>query len=249
MIKRGVSALGKLGIVVTIMAAFGAGLLGTIYYSLRSREVNVPNVVGKDVLEGEKALDHDGLNMRRRATRYSPNAKPNTILDQSPHAGEIIKVGQTVAVVISRSSAKEGEEGLPDSSGENSAAQENNTNADVSASNPANENSNKDKSNRNSRNRNTNNSNNANNANGNRNSKNDNANRNANNANNRNGRDRNANNANANSNRGTTNSKSNTNSGARNSNSGRSNSNAATNRRAPALSTPSTGQNRNRRVP
>ena len=59
--KRAFSAIGKLGIVVAIAIAFFAALLGTIYYSLKSREVNVPNVVGKDVLDGEKALDQDGL--------------------------------------------------------------------------------------------------------------------------------------------------------------------------------------------
>lgn len=237
-IKRGFSALGKLGIIVAISVAFLAGLLGTIYYSLRSREVNVPNVVGKDVLEGEKALDHDGLNMRRRATRFSPNAKPNTILDQSPHAGEIVKVGQTVAVVVSRASAKEGEEGGSGTPDENAASEDKNTNAESTSAKNENENSNK--ANKNSRNKNSNNSNNANNSNANRNA-------NSNNANNRNAKDRNTNDrttniGNVNSNRATTNSNRNSNSGARN-------SNVDSNRRTPTVVTPSSGQNRNRRVP
>lgn len=240
MIKRAFSALGKLGIIVAIAIAFFAGLLGTIYYSLRSREVNVPNVVGKDVLEGEKALDNDGLNMRRRATRYSPNAKPNTILDQSPHAGEIVKVGQTVAVVVSRASAKEGEESSPSAE---STPEETNTNTESTTTKNDNENSNK--ANKNTRNKNSNNSNNGNTNNSNRNS-------NANNTNNRNANDRNANNRNANngannSNRSANNSNRNTNSGTRNDNSGRNSNNS--NKRAPGAATPPTNQNRNRRVP
>lgn len=241
-IKRAFSALGKLGIIVAIAIAFFAGLLGTIYYSLRSREVNVPNIVGKDVLEGEEALDRDGLNMRRRAFRYSPNAKPNTILDQSPHAGEIVKVGQTVAVVVSRASAKEGEDSVPSSSEDTVASEEKNTNTESSTSKNENENSNK--SNKNTRNKNSNNSNNsnANNSNVNRNSS-------ANNANNRNANNRNANSGVANANRGTTNSNPNTNSGTRNQNSGRNNTNSNSNNRKPVLAPPPASQNRNRRTP
>lgn len=237
-IKRGFSALGKLGIIVAIAVAFMAGLLGTIYYSLRSREVNVPNVVGKDVLEGEKALDHDGLNMRRRATRYSPSTKPNTILDQSPHAGEIVKVGQTVAVVVSRTSAKEGEEAGPATPEDNAGSEEKNTNTESTSSKNENENSNK--ANKNSRNKNSNNSNNANNSNSNRNA-------NSNNANNRNARDRNANDRTANT--GNVNSNRAANNSNRNANSAGRNSNDDSNRRTPAVVTPSSGQNRNRRLP
>lgn len=242
-IRRAFSALGKLGIIIAIAIAFLVGLFGTIYYSLRSREVNVPNIVGKDVLEGEKALYQDGLNMRRRATRYSPSAKPNTILDQSPHAGEIIKVGQTVAVVVSRSSAKEGEQGVQNSPGENASAEDNkNTNDESSSSKNENANSSKDRSNKKTRNRNSNNSNN-----GNANNTNRNRNANAKNSNNRNTNDRNANNRNANNgnvnaNRGTTNSN-------RSANSGRSNTNTGSNKRTTNTAKPPSGQNGNRRKP
>lgn len=247
-IRRGFSALGKLGIIIAVAIAFLVGLFGTVYYSLRSKEINVPNIVGKDVLEGEKALYQDGLNMRRRATRFSSSAAPNTILDQSPHAGEIIKVGQTVAVVVSRSSAKEGEEGVKNSPGENPAGEDNtNANAEESTSKNENANTNKDRSNRNTRNRNSNNSNNGNvnNTNGNRNANAKNSNnRNANNstANNRNANNRNANNGNLNTNRSTNNSN-------RNSNSGKSNSNTGSNKRTTNTATPPSGQNRNRRTP
>jgi hypothetical protein len=240
-VKRAFSALGKLGIIIAIAIAFFIGMVSTVYLSLRSPEVKVPDVVGKDVMEGEAALDKDGLNMRRRATRYSPDAKPNTILDQSPHAGEVIKVGQTVAVVISRSTAKEGESPVsaPTSAEENFGTDNQNTSESSSSSSKnENENANKEKANRNTRSKNTNNSNNsnANNSNANRNANNRNANnRNANerNTNDRNANERNVNNRNANANRAP-----NANGNVRNTNSTRNTGNANSNRRAPVLTTP-----------
>lgn len=236
--------MGRLGIIIAIVFAFFIGLVGTVYLSLRSPEVKVPDIVGKDVMEGEAALDKDGLNMRRRATRFSPDAKPNTILGQEPQAGAVIKVGQTVAVVVSRSTAKEGETPVSSQAEEKFGTEDANKNTDSTASKNDNENANKENTNKKPRNKNTNNSNNSNNAN------NGNANRNANNrnsnernANNRNTNDRNANNRNANANRSP-----NANSG-RNTNSNRSNSNSNTNRRAPVFTTPPFNPGGNPRTP
>ena len=103
------SALGKIGTIIAVAVAFVMGLTFTVYLSLRSPEVKVPDVTGKQSSTGESALESAGLNMRKRATRYSADTKPDTILDQSPRAGEVVKVGQTVAVVISRAEAREGE--------------------------------------------------------------------------------------------------------------------------------------------
>jgi PASTA domain len=215
--KRTLQALGKVGIVVAIGIAFLSGLAGTVYLSLRSAEVKVPEVVGKDRLAAESALNDAGLHLRQSATRYSAEAQPNTILDQFPRAGEVVKVGQTVAVVLSRAAAREGESSTPINTGQSNTeaekpAENQNDNTSQTANNK-NENQNKDKRTKNSNNKNANNSNNANNGNANnrnannRNAKNantPNANgeRNANapnvNANNRNANSRNANNANAN---------------------------------------------------
>ena len=103
------SAFGKLGIVALIAVAFAFGLLTTVYLSLRSPNIQVPDVAGKTYLDGEKALSKAGLDIRERAKRFKPDVPPGVILDQSPHAGEIIKAGQTVAVVVSRA-PKEGEQ-------------------------------------------------------------------------------------------------------------------------------------------
>lgn len=106
---RILSAFGKLGIVALIAVAFAFGLLTTIYISLRSPNIQVPDVSGKTYFDGEKVLSKAGLDIRERAKRFKPDVAPGVILDQSPHAGETIKEGQTVAVVVSRA-PKEGEQ-------------------------------------------------------------------------------------------------------------------------------------------
>jgi beta-lactam-binding protein with PASTA domain len=102
------SAFGKLGVVALIAVAFAFGLLTTIYLSLRSPNIQVPEVVNQTYLDGEKTLSKAGLDIRERAKRYKPGVQPGVILDQSPRPGEVIKGGQTVAVVVSRA-PKEGE--------------------------------------------------------------------------------------------------------------------------------------------
>lgn len=105
---RFISILRRLSIIVAIGATFLFGLASTVYLSLRSPEVKVPEVIGKDRFEAEQILADAGLNFRVRATRPSNQSKPNTVLFQLPRAGEVVKVGQTVAMDISRL-AKEGE--------------------------------------------------------------------------------------------------------------------------------------------
>lgn len=105
---RALSVLRRLGIIVAIAITFLFGLATTVYLSLRSSEVRVPEVVGKDRFEAEQVLADAGLNFRVRATRPSNQSKPDTVLFQLPRAGEVVKVGQTVAMDISRA-AKEGE--------------------------------------------------------------------------------------------------------------------------------------------
>lgn len=91
-----------------IAIAFLFGVVTTVYLSLRSPEVKVPDVVGKDRFEAEKILADADLNFRVRATRPSNQAKPDTVLFQLPRPGEVVKAGQTVAMDISRA-AKAGE--------------------------------------------------------------------------------------------------------------------------------------------
>ena len=106
--ERAVSVVGQGAILAAIAVAFCLGLLGTVYLSLRSPEVKVPDIVGKDRASAESTISGAGLNFRVRATRPIGNSQPDTVLLQLPGAGEMVKAGQTVAVDLSRA-AKEGE--------------------------------------------------------------------------------------------------------------------------------------------
>jgi beta-lactam-binding protein with PASTA domain len=194
--RRALSALGKVGIALSIIIIFLFGFIGTVYLSLRTSEVKVPDVLGKDRYTAETLLNGIGLNIRVRGTRPSTEKKPDTILSQLPEAGEVVKAGIPVAVEVSRA-PKEGES-VPSSAEETQQQQEENKPADNSNGNqstttnqnqnqnqnkPKNKNTNKNTNNAN--NKNANNSNKANNANGARNANNANANRTT-NSNNRN---------------------------------------------------------------
>lgn len=132
---RIIAVFRRLGIVISIAIAFLFGLATTVYLSLRSPEVTVPNVVGIDRFAAERILEGAGLNFRVRASRPSRELKADTVLFQLPRSGQVVKAGQTVAMDISRT-AKEGEltEGaIPDQSPEEKPVE--NRNIQASAGN------------------------------------------------------------------------------------------------------------------
>jgi hypothetical protein len=96
------SVFRRIAIVIVIAVAFLFGVVTTVYLSLRSPEVKVPDVVGKDRFEAEKILAAADLNFRVRATRPSNQVKPDTVLFQLPRSGDVVKAGQTVAMDVSR---------------------------------------------------------------------------------------------------------------------------------------------------
>jgi beta-lactam-binding protein with PASTA domain len=154
------SALRRLGIAIAIAVVFLFGLATTVYLSLRSPEVTVPDVVGKDRFEAERVLGDAGLNFRVRATRPSSELKADTVLFQLPRPGEVVKAGQTVAMDISRS-VKEGESSVvatPEKAEDTNKNASANTNANTNENKPKrNKNTNKnDNENANSANRNAN---------------------------------------------------------------------------------------------
>jgi hypothetical protein len=218
--RGAMSVLRKVGIVLSVIIFFFFGLLGTVYLSLRTPEVKVPDIVGKDRYASEKALENAGLKIRVRGTTPSVDQKPDTVLNQVPEAGQVVKSGIEVAVQVSRA-PKEGEN--ISSSAEETKQESNkpseNANANQTAATNQNQNQNKpknkNKNSNNSSNKNANNSNNANNTNANR------------NANNRNANTMNRNANTSNGNRSTNTTTPNTN---------RSNANA--NKRAPATTSP-----------
>ena len=120
-LTRITSVFRSIAIIVAIALVFLFGVATTVYLSLRSPEVQVPNVVGKNRFEAEKILADADLKFRVRATRPSTEAQPDTVMFQLPRAGEVVKTGQTVAMDISRL-AKAGESSekvTPDEPAEN----------------------------------------------------------------------------------------------------------------------------------
>ena len=146
-INSALAALKRIVIVILIAIAFSVGLFGAIILSLHSSQTKVPDIVGKDRAAAEDAITAAHLNFRVRATRAVSDAKPNTVIIQIPSAGEEVKVGQTVAVDLSRP-AKEGETPAPVSM-ENKAEKSENGNAGERAS-ASNSNENKPRRNKNS---------------------------------------------------------------------------------------------------
>ncbi|HEX6189531.1 MAG TPA: PASTA domain-containing protein [Pyrinomonadaceae bacterium] len=124
--------LKRIVIVIGIAVAFSFGLAGAIYLSLRSSETRVPNVIGKDEKSAEATISDAGLNFRVRARRATSEAKPDTVLIQLPYAGEIVKVGQTVAVDISRPTAN-GESAPPANANANTSTGNKNENTSTNS--------------------------------------------------------------------------------------------------------------------
>jgi beta-lactam-binding protein with PASTA domain len=71
------------------------------YLSVRGRRVEVPNVLGKYEDEAEKEIDAAGLRMQIKSRAHDNKWPVNTISDQSPVAGSIVKTGQIVRVSLS----------------------------------------------------------------------------------------------------------------------------------------------------
>ena len=121
LVARITSVFRSIAIVFAIAIVFLFGVATTVYLSLRSPEVKVPDVVGKNRFEAERILAEADLKFRVRATRPSTEAQPDTVMFQLPRAGEVVKTGQTVAMDISRV-AKAGESSekvTPDEPAEN----------------------------------------------------------------------------------------------------------------------------------
>ena len=100
-IKKSASAFGKLLVVIALAATFLFGMGTVVYLQLQGEEMKVPEIVGKDFVQSERELAELGLRIKKRADRAS-SEKPNTVIEQLPKAGETVKTGQMILVVISK---------------------------------------------------------------------------------------------------------------------------------------------------
>lgn len=100
-ISTGLSAIGKLVFVAALLGVFLVSMAAVVYMSLNGAEVQVPDITGKDFIESEKELAALGLRIRKRADRESVE-KINTVVEQLPRAGDTVKSGQWISVVVSK---------------------------------------------------------------------------------------------------------------------------------------------------
>jgi hypothetical protein len=99
--SKGISAIGKLAVVGLLLATFVGGMAAVVVMSLSGDVIQVPEIVGKDFVQSEQELAALGLKIRKRADRVS-SEQINTVLEQVPKAGETVKTGQWISVVVSK---------------------------------------------------------------------------------------------------------------------------------------------------
>ena len=145
-IKQALTVLKRILIVVGIAIAFTIGLIGAIILSLYSSQTKVPDIVGKDRAAAEDVISAARLNFRVRAIRPVSDSKPNTVLIQIPSAGQEVKVGQTVAVDISRPT-KDGESVTPANTNTNNESDNKQENSNANSASNSNDNTRKRKTN------------------------------------------------------------------------------------------------------
>ena len=99
---------GRLGIVFKRLFRLGilAGVFAlsatfVMYFALRGRTVEVPDVVGKTESDAEEVLDDFGLRMQIRTRVHSDKYPERSVTDQVPSPGTAVKTGQLVRVTLS----------------------------------------------------------------------------------------------------------------------------------------------------
>lgn len=104
------SLLQKLFTAIVLAIAFFISAGMVVYLSLRSKEVKVPNVVGKAQADAERLLVTEGLRLKVKATGISEKTEVSLIGDQTPSAGSTVKAGQVVTVTFGADAAEKKEE-------------------------------------------------------------------------------------------------------------------------------------------
>lgn len=87
------------GLVLALI--FLSSAFAVMYFALRGRSVEVPNVVGKTEEAATEALDDAGLRMKIKGRVHNEKVEANLVSDQFPAPGTIIKTGQLVRISIS----------------------------------------------------------------------------------------------------------------------------------------------------
>jgi serine/threonine-protein kinase len=94
----------KVGVVLLILMFLASLSYGTFYVLnnfFKVSDVVVPNVVGLSLSQASKILSEHNLKMEISEERYSDKPE-NTIIEQQPAEGTLVKPGSTVYVIISK---------------------------------------------------------------------------------------------------------------------------------------------------
>src|ERR1700720_3257669 len=91
----------RMGLLIFVLAA--AAFLSAVMamrFAIQGREVTLPNLVGKTSADAQSMLQKSGLQLKVVDRIYS-DLPPNSIVRQSPPAGEHMKISQDAHVVLS----------------------------------------------------------------------------------------------------------------------------------------------------
>lgn len=90
-----------LAIIALLYVLFFAGL-GVI--TRHGKEINMPNVIGRDLKIAEKELEHLSFEVDVDSA-YDPKQKPFVVLSQMPDVNAIVKRGRTVFLTVNKAEA------------------------------------------------------------------------------------------------------------------------------------------------
>jgi len=62
--------------------------------------IAVPDLVGKSLTEAKKQIEAAGITLGNITYIPSPNLLPNTVIEQFPHAGELVEAKQAIDLVV-----------------------------------------------------------------------------------------------------------------------------------------------------
>ena len=93
--------LRRVAVLLLLVAVFSLSALTVVYWTLRGRTVEVPNVISYEESEAQDRLEDDGLIMRVRSRTPHEEIPAGRVCDQSPRPGTTVKSGQIVRVSLS----------------------------------------------------------------------------------------------------------------------------------------------------
>jgi beta-lactam-binding protein with PASTA domain len=112
-----IAKLVMLGLVLVMVALISA--LMAMQFAVHTREVSVPNLVGKTVVDGQRAALSSGLELQIERQYYSPAVPEGRIMSQVPDPGTKVRRGWQLRVAQSLGPQRVA---IPDLSGQTSRA-------------------------------------------------------------------------------------------------------------------------------